>query len=106
MKYIVISFSLYSVCDIKNRILQSCNSPILEFNVLRKSKRALYINPLFNGVLVHIYYFKKYFKPRSLILKGFWSTLNSRIGELEISILDVTIKALHSMATANFDKSV
>ena len=30
-----------------------------------------------------IYYFKKYFKPRFLILKAFCSTLNSRFGDLE-----------------------
>ena len=34
------------------------------------------LEPIFNGVLVLIYYFKKHFKPRFLILKTFCSTLN------------------------------
>ena len=69
-------------------------------SVAKKLKSLL--KPLFNGVLVLIYYFEKYFKPCFFILKAFCSTLNSRIGVLENSIFDVTNRAQLLIFFQNF----
>ena len=58
------------------------NSPIHKFKVLHKNPKSL-LKPLFNGVLVLIYYFKKHFRPCFFISKTFCSTFNWWIGELE-----------------------
>ena len=44
-------------------------------------------------ILVLIHYFEKYFETSFFILKAFCSTLNSRIGKLVNSILNVTNRA-------------
>jgi hypothetical protein len=64
------------VREIKYRMLQFSN-----LKCCIKAKEPLKL--LFNGVLVLIYYFKKYFKASFLILKTFCSTLDSRIGEFD-----------------------
>ena len=64
------------------------------------------IKPLFNGLLVLIYYFKKYFNPVFFILKTFCSTLNSWIGELENSIFDVKNRLLICDFGSDFSRHV
>ena len=69
--------------------IEFSNSQILQFLNLKCSIEAKEpFETLFNGVLILIYYFKKYFTS-FLILKAFCSTLDSRIRELENSISDV-----------------
>ena len=70
------------VRDIKNRILQFSNCPILEFKVLHKTQRA-FKNPF---LMVNWFLFITLKAILSLVflnLKRFCSALNSRIGELD-----------------------
>ena len=70
--------------------IEFSNSQILQFLNLKCFIEAKeHFETFFNGVLILIYYFKKYFTS-FLILKAFCSTLDSRLGELENSISDVT----------------
>ena len=64
----------------KKRNHEFTNSPIHEFKVLQKGKRA---KPLYIGVLFLIYYFKKHFKHCFFILKALKDILQHFFGALK-----------------------